>query len=268
VLDVTSIPQALRDARDPALARIEDAALTASQPREQAFYDGWLLRYANGKAKRARSVNLTGAGTRPLAEKLDHCAKFYAGRGLPFILRLTPFSQPTNIDQALQDAGYAAMEDTRVMVLRLGEACFVPAPVAPISALDAAGFGAVLGSLHGLDAPKAAVEGDRFARSPLEGIYLAVRDGERTLACGCAVIDGQRAGIFGMVTAADCRGRGLATRLMATLLQRALERGCTTAYLQVEAGNAPARHAYSKFGFRDGYAYWYRLPPAAEETKR
>ena len=86
-------------------------------------------------------------------------------------------------------------------------------------------------------------------------------DGDRPVACGSAVVDGDLVGIFGMVTAASERGRGLATQLVDALLQRARARGCTTAYLQVEAGNAAARRAYSKFGFTDGYAYWYRRPP-------
>jgi hypothetical protein len=51
------------------------------------------------------------------------------------------------------------------------------------------------------------------------------------------------------------------------LLQRAAARGCATAYLQVDAANAAARRAYSKFGVRDGYAYGYREPPE-EWTKR
>lgn len=267
MVEVTSIPEALRTARGAALARIEDAALTASQPREQAFYDGWLLRYANGKAKRARSVNLTGPGELPLDEKLAYCADFYARRGVPFILRLTPFSQPSGVDRALAQAGFIAAEDTRVMVLELSKANRVPAPPATLVALDRAEFGAALAALHGLDRQKAEVERDRFARSALDGVCLAVRDGERIIACGSAAIDGERVGIFGMVTAADCRGRGLATRIVAELLGQARARGCATGYLQVEAGNAPARHAYSKFGFRDGYAYWYRFPPAAEETK-
>lgn len=267
MLDLTSIPEALRTAHGAALARIEDATLTASQPREQAFYDGWLLRYANGKAKRARSVNLTGPGELPLDEKLAYCADFYARRGVPFILRLTPFSQPSGADQALAQAGYIAAEDTRVMVLALSEANRVPAPQGTLVTLDRAEFGAALASLHGLDPQRAEVERDRYARSALDGIYLAVRAGERIIACGSAAIDGERAGIFGMVTAAECRGRGLATRILVELLHQARAQGCTTGYLQVDAGNAPARRAYSKFGFRDGYAYWYRFPPAAEEMK-
>ena len=38
--------------------------------------------------------------------------------------------------------------------------------------------------------------------------FLVLHDGERPIACGCVVIDGERAGIFNMVTADDLRGRG------------------------------------------------------------
>ena len=266
VLDLQSIPAALRSTREPALARIEDAALTASQPREQAFHDGWLLRYANGKAKRARSVNMIGAGERPLEEKLDFCAAFYRRHALPLIFRVTPFSQPHGVDAALERLGYVASEDTRVMVAANEAGRDVAAPAVEINTLDRVAFGDVLVALHGLDPARAAVERNRFALSAVDGLYLGVNEAGTTVACGSAVLDGPLVGIFGMVTAAAHRGRGLATRLVAELLKRARSRGCTTAYLQVEAGNAPARSAYSKFGFKDGYAYWYRRPPEEGKT--
>jgi predicted GNAT family acetyltransferase len=266
VLDVASIPPALRRVRDAGLARIEDAGLTASQPREQAVYDGWLLRYANGKAKRARSVNLIGSGSRPLDEKLAYCAQFYARHALPLLLRLTPFSQPAGIDAELARLGFEAAEDTRVMVAPLdAQPAVAPAEV-QLAALDRAEFGAALAALHGLDDERAAVERSRFAHAVGDAIHLAALDDGRIVACGSAVIDGDLVGVFGMVTAPEHRGRGLASRLLAALLERARARGCTTAYLQVEAGNAPARHAYSKFGFGDRYAYWYRRPPTEGTT--
>jgi ribosomal protein S18 acetylase RimI-like enzyme len=270
VLDLESIPETLRSTHDAAYARIEDAALTASQPREQAIYDGWLLRYANGKAKRARSVNLIAAGERPLEEKLLHCADFYRRHEVPFILRLTPFSRPAGVDAALDRLGYVASEDTRVMVAPVA-ASWPTVPTVPgveVELVDRAAFGAVLADLHGLDPERAAGERARFAHSVVDGVHLVIRDGaRRPVACGSAVVDGDLAGIFGMVTASSHRGRGLATRILAELLSRARARECSTAYLQVEAGNTPARRAYSKFGFRDGYAYWYRRPPGEGITR-
>jgi GNAT superfamily N-acetyltransferase len=276
VLDLESIPERLRSTQDPLHARIEDAALTASQPREQAIYDGWLLRYANGKAKRARSINLIAAGERPLEEKLAHCREFYRRHGVPMVLRMTPFSRPLNVDAALARLGYIASEDTRVMVASSVPGREVPAaapaPAASaqkllLEAVDRAVFAAAFVELHQLDAARAAVEQQRHALSVVDGIYLVMRDRDgQAVACGSAVMDGDLIGIFGMVTAPSRRGQGLATRIVGELLQRAHERGCSTAYLQVEAGNAPARRAYSKFGFRDGYAYWYRRPPGEGTT--
>jgi N-acetylglutamate synthase len=266
VLDVASIPAHLRTVRDAALARIEDAGLSASQPREQAIYDGWLLRYANGKAKRARSVNPIAAGDLSLEEKLNHCVAFYARQGVPLLLRITPFSRPAGIDDALAALGYEAAEETRVMMAALDGDARVTAPDVPVTLIERAEFGAVLAGLHGLDPARGAVERDRFAHSVVDGLYLVVREEGQAVACGCAVFDGSLVGVYGMATAATHRGRGMATRLVADLLQRARARGCITAYLQVDATNTPARRAYAKFGFTDRYAYWYRSPPGKGRT--
>lgn len=80
------------------LARIEDAGLNASAPREQRLLDGWLLRFSAGKAKRARCINAICAGRMPLADKLVRCEAAYAAAALPMIFRVTPFSQPPDLD--------------------------------------------------------------------------------------------------------------------------------------------------------------------------
>ena len=67
-----------------------------------------------------------------------------------------------------------------------------------------------------------------------------------------------------MVTAAKRRGHGIASAIVAKLLDNARAAGAETAYLQVEADNASARRAYSKFGFKDCYAYWYRVPSGGQ----
>ena len=121
MLDPASIPAPLRQTSDALAARIEDASLTVSQPAQQSFFDGWLLRYSPGKAKRARSINSIGAGVLPLAAKLSHCVDFYRQRRLPCLFRITPFSQPRNLDVELATTGFGAHQDTRVMTVALSE---------------------------------------------------------------------------------------------------------------------------------------------------
>lgn len=268
MFDPASIPPALRSTCPPIAARVEDAALTASQPRQQAFYDGWLLRHSPGKARRARSVNTLAAGALPLAEKIVHCEAFYARNALPCVYRITPMSAPGSLDAALSDRGYLAEGDTRVMVLDLAAAPRVQAPAVELQPVDASAFGEALGVLHQLPPAKAAAERDRFARNAVPGLYFVVRDGVEPIACGSVALDGTLAGVFGMVTSAAHRARGLASAIVTALLDAARERGVATAYLQVEADNQPARRVYQKFGFTDCYAYWYRSSPEAKEGTR
>ncbi|MBC8118670.1 MAG: GNAT family N-acetyltransferase [Burkholderiaceae bacterium] len=169
------------------------------------------------------------------------------------------------MDGALEVAGFAAYQDTRVMKLALSEVTVANARRRDVRAINVEQFTDALGRLHGLDAAKAQAERDRFARSAVDSVYLAQYEGDAPIACGSIAVDGSLAGIFGMVTAADHRGRGIATTLVAELLAHARGAGATLAYLQVEAENTPARRAYAKFGFEDSYAYWYRTPHESDE---
>ncbi len=117
MFDPAAVPDVLRSADDALGARLEDAGLSSSQPSQQSIYDGWLLRYSPGKAKRARSVNAIGAGRIPLDAKLAAVEAFYRRVGLPCLYRITPFTQPAELDRVLDRADYLAREETRVMWL-------------------------------------------------------------------------------------------------------------------------------------------------------
>lgn len=58
----------------------------------------------------------------------------------------------------------------------------------------------------------------------------------------------------------DCRGKGIATRLMETSLQHIHDRGGRRVLLQVDMDNSIAHHLYHKLGFRDERAWiqWRR----------
>ena len=264
MLDPRGLPASLRSAADAVGARLEDAGLTSSQPPQQAIYDGWLLRYSPGKAKRARSVNAIGAGRLSIERKLAEVESFYRRVALPCLYRVTPYSEPEGLDHALDRAGYVALDESRVMALELGAGPAVTAAPVGLGAVDVVEFAHVAGALRSSPPGVVAAEVERMSHATLPARYLVLYEEAQPVACGSVVIDADCAGVFNMVTASERRGRGYATVIVQTLLAHAVAAGARLAYLQVDAANAPARHIYERFGFRDRYAYWYRAAPASE----
>ncbi len=255
--DPRSVPEALRDARDALAAQAEDAGLNATHVREQALVDGWLVRFAKSRAKRARCVNAIGDGRMPLDERIERAAALLAAAGLPLTFRITPFSQPQGLDAALAERGFVAFEEYRVMHRKL-EAGTAPASALPLHEVGPREFAEKAGRLYG-DAPeRIAVDVERAVSFAGTGIRLLMGERDAPVAAGCVLFDGNMAGLYGVYTQIEMRGRGYAATLIETLLQRAQNAGARHACLQVGAGNAVARALYRRLGFSDCYAYWYR----------
>lgn len=249
---------------DALAARVEDAGLNAAQPPEQLLYDGWLLRYSAGKARRARSVNAVSEGGLPLPMKIDRCRELYAQAGLPCLFRITPFSRPVNLDQELARQGFVAEDETRVMTRELGGA------LEPVKhrfrEIGIDEFAQQAGELRGSPPPQVRAHAARMAASSplLKARRLALSDGGRIVAVGQSVQEYGLVGLYDIITAEGARRRGLATALTVELLRRAFADRATVAYLQVSLDNIAARHVYRKLGFADRYAYWYRTEPAVK----
>ena len=250
------------------LSRIEDAGIIASAPREQRWIDGWLVRFSPGKAKRARCVQAVGAGRLPLDERIARSLAVFAEAGLQPYFRITPFSQPAGLDEALAARGMETIDDTRVMVASLdaGAALLDEDGVAPnaatFRAVDGDSFAEWVGRQRGSSPEARAAHAERIRQSPVRHRALAIFDAEgRTLAGGQVVVEGDLAGLYDVHSIEVVRGRGLARALCRELLRIAAGEGARVAYLQVDAGNAPARRVYERLGFADAYAYHYRSPP-------
>ncbi|MFO1317182.1 MAG: GNAT family N-acetyltransferase [Burkholderiales bacterium] len=251
---------------DPDLVRVEEAGLNALQTQRQLFYDGWLLRLAPSKARRARSVNAHFGSTLPLAQKIRYCERAYAERHLPVLFRITPFVQPADLGAALVAHGYEAFDPTLVQVARLAKP---PEPVDPagceIAAPSVAEFADALAQLQGLSRDGRDAVFERSVASPLRTRALVAYADGAPVAAGTVVLEDGLAGVFSMATAPAMRRRGVATALLARLLVWAWERSATHAYLQVDAENAPALAVYRKFGFATAYTYHYCGQPGASE---
>ena len=248
------------------LSRIEDAGLNASAPPQQRWIDGWLARTSPGKAKRARCINALAPGRLPVLRKLELASALYADAGLPLVVRLTPFSQPAGLDQSLEALGLAAFDDTRVMVAAVSSA----APAEPLPAdvslepVASDRYAEIVGTLRGSPAAQIRAHAQRLATSPVPCHGFVMRGGGQPLACGQFALEADLVGLYDVFTAPAVRNRGLSRILCGQLLAQSAARGARTAYLQVDADNAPARALYRHLGFVDGYAYHYRAAdPAA-----
>ena len=274
------------------LQRVEDSSLNASAPPQQRWLDGWLVRYCPGKAKRARCINAVAPGVRTPQAKLAECEAVFQEAGLPLVVRITPFTQPAGLDAELVRQGWPMFDDTRVMVLAdlgvwTGEAGLTPqtgpadqaaqttrmAEMGEIAEMASPGlppgwsetsegaldFARTVGALRGSSAREIESHAQRLQWSPVPYTGLVWRDeAGQVQACGQFAREGDLVGLYDVFTAPAARGRGLSRALCARLLLRARDEGARTAYLQVDAANAPARMVYTRLGFRDAYTYHYR----------
>lgn len=255
------------------LSRIEDAGLNASAPPQQRWLDGWLLRFSPGKAKRARCINAVAAGRLPFQHKLDLAAAAYREAGLPMVVRVTPFSEPPDIDTRLAERGFTLHDPTRVMVRTppAPDALVPPPSGTRWSHPTPTDFAEAVGLLRGTPQEQRQAHAQRLAMQPVQSRCVAlIREDVRedrneeagaTLACGQFVREAELVGLYDVFTREAERGRGLATLLCRQLLAIAAAEGGRTGYLQVDAENDVARRIYARLGFTDRYAYHYRHAP-------
>ena len=247
---------------EPDTRRLEELALNSSAPPGQLLYDGWLVRLANGQAKRARSVNAVYPSTVPLEMKIAYCEDLFRRAGLPAIFRITPFSQPASLDADLERRGYRRFETTAVELATI-DAARLGGPGAETVSIDEAAE--AVGLMRGSPEAHREAHRMRLAGIPLERRAVAIRAGGRVVAAGVTIVEDGCAGLFDIITDEAVRRRGHARTIVVNLLRAALELGARYAYLQVKSDNEPARRLYRQFGFEERYEYWYRGRPEPTE---
>ena len=236
--------------------KIEELSLNALPALNTTCYDGWLLRYANGYANRANSVNMLQKSALPVDEKIAHCEQFYTRQGLPAVFKITPLSP--ELDAILETRGYDIVTPTAVMTMGISKTSMGGA----LSVIEAGISGrwqdsyCRINQLREADVPIA----KKVQNNILEQCLCAtITVGGEIVACGLCVVERAYAGLFDICVSPQHRRRGYGQDICVSLISAAAGYGAETVYLQVISANTSAVKLYEKIGFRDAYSYWYRV---------
>lgn len=88
--------------------------------------------------------------------------------------------------------------------------------------------------------------------------FFQIASPDQCLGVAVAVVQAKLVGLFGLAVAKPARRTGLGRALSHAALAWGADQGATTAWLQVEADNRPARQLYHALGFTERYRYAYR----------
>jgi N-acetylglutamate synthase len=201
----------------------------------------WVLRTVpviDGRlVKRANSALAMGDPGLALAEAAERVRAFYTARGRPVLAQVEAGSQ---VEQALVGLGWRAVPG--------GDAEFL--------------LGSLAQALRRIRSPEEGVVCLSTTPAPVSGtrpVHAEARLGDT--ARGLATRDGDWLGLHGVEVDPGHRRRGLATAIVAELLDWGASLGATTAWLHVEVDNEPALALYEGLGFRPHHSCRYLSLP-------
>jgi N-acetylglutamate synthase len=243
-------------------ACVEEACLNAWPALKEIFYDGWLIRLAEGQTRRTNSVNVIGPGRTAMEDKIGYCERVYRAHGQPLYFRIRSTDDPA-LEHLLDAQGFRAEDDTRTL--------FMDFAAVPPSLPDDRFHIAIQEGHPGeewLDAHAQFVGGARdTARNRLLDLvalpiaFAAARDGRgRIVSVAYGAVHDRVVILQWVATDPALRRSGLSRATLSALLRWSRNKGATGACLQVVAANTPAVTLYESMGFsRELYRYHYRV---------
>ena len=246
----------------PSALELEQRVVEAWPAAESEELDGWLLRCSGGPTHRGNSVATLAAGSvLSLAERIQRAERWYAERGRSAMIQIGPGAQPPELDRLLEQRGYlehgdsrAAVAPTSTVLERTTTRLQTLVELQPSPAWLAIAEGS---SRHA--STKDIFRGFLRRLGPRCRYVTAWLTPDQPAAICLGISSPGQLGVYAMHTVPELRKRGAARAALQALAAHALERGDPELYLLVDAQNTPARALYAQSGFRDVYAYHYRI---------
>lgn len=216
--------------------------------------EGWLLRHCE-RLRRGRSNSaLPPRHVRDLGSSVDRVVRFYAERGAPPRVQVSPMPWHAELDEHLAARGFR--RDAPVRVLTSGGLLDTAGPGPDVRVLlDPAptpGWLAASVAAGGRSEPALAAIGGpvRFATAEVGGVPAGV---------GLFAVRGPWCAVYCMATVPEFRRRGVARSVLHAGERWARDAGARELFLQVAADNEAAGRLYAGRGFEPSHEYYYRV---------
>ncbi len=241
--------------------KIEELSMNALPSLQTNLLDGWILRFSDGYAKRANSVNPLYASKENIDKKIKYVEQIYQNEKLPVIYKLTSYVHPGDLDNILEKAGYYSDGLTSVQMLALDKIREVStnAYITCLNELTEEWFVAFCQFNHVKETDQTTLKKMLTKIIPSVCYVTLLSKNNEIIACGTGVREEDYIGLFDIVTDKKHRGKGYGQQLIVAILNWGKHQGAKYAYLQVMSNNYPALHLYKKLGFEEIYRYWYRI---------
>lgn len=240
---------------------VQERAARALPATRVVDAEGWWLRHAPGCSWWVGTVlPHRPAAPTELVRRVAAAETFYAAHGAIARFQISPRACPYGLDQLLARRGYRpespmslqVAPTTQVLERGPADAIRVEVDDRPTGVWFDVWY-----AVHGRGTDRRA-EWDLLERVAPPAGYARALIGHDVVAVGRVVADTGFAGVFGMATLPQARGKGAARCVLAALAEWAAAHQTDHIYLQVERGNVPARRLYEQAGFAEICGYHYR----------
>ena len=236
--------------------KIEKAGFRSWPALEESELDGVVLRFSNGYTKRANSANLLRKQDSDFISLLSQYEKYFQGKDLPCIFRITSFSENQRLDNYLNEMDYRYLDRSLVLAKKIENARFKKVKFSETTNRE---WMLSYCRINELNFDEHLTHLEMIGRIEDKTLLAVLIEDGKEIACGLGVINNGLFGLFDIATQKTARNRGYGTKLIEGMLHWAVENGASTSYLQVVADNKPAIKLYEKMGYQYGYEYWYRI---------
>ena len=238
---------------------IEEMSLNALPALETMIYDGWVLRFSKGYARRSNSIYPLYQSMENINEKISKCESLYKSKGLDVIYKITKAAFPSNLDLLLEEYGYIIDAPTSVQVMDLDNIGEIKNEnIICSSNINDEWFDNFCRLVNESEEKKDVMHSALDNVIPKK-FFVSLRIDEKIIGCGLGVLENDYIGLYNIAVDKEYRNKGYGREIVISLLKLGKENGAKKAYLQVMENNPPALKLYSNVGFKEEYKYWYRV---------